>query len=146
MATQDNNPMQTSVIPYRMGDDGVELCLITTRRAARWGFPKGWVEEGQDPHEAALAEAWEEAGLTGWVDDQPLGHYSYKKRGQRLSVQVMLMEVGEAHDQWQEAAERERMWATPEEAAKLIDRPTLRRLMLKAVRRLNQSADNPRNS
>ena len=35
--------------------------------ASRWGFPKGHVDQGESPEEAALRELSEESGLNGRV-------------------------------------------------------------------------------
>ena len=122
-----------------MGDRGLEFCLITTRRSARWGFPKGKIGSGQTAQSAALQEAHEEAGLTGLIVAPTLGRYNYKKRGQRQSVVVMLMRVDGVADDWHESAERTRRWVTPSEAMELLDRATLQRMMEVAMRRLEES-------
>ena len=129
-------PKQASVIPYRFGESGLEFCLITTRRSSRWSFPKGWIGNAQAPHEAALEEALEEAGLIGSIVDGPLGQYTHKKQGQRLLVVVMLMDVTRVLDQWHEATQRQRRWVSLQEADALLDRPALRQMLLEAVKRL----------
>ena len=46
---------QASAVPFRRRGDELELCLITSS-AGRWIFPKGVIDPGQSPAEAALAE------------------------------------------------------------------------------------------
>ena len=40
---------------------------MTTSGGKRWIVPKGWVDEGERPRDAAIREAEEEAGLRGVV-------------------------------------------------------------------------------
>ena len=71
-----------------------------------WGLPKGLVEQGEKPEEAAVREVREESGLEAEIV-QPLGDISYwfVWDGERVhkTVSFFLMEaVGgnvEAHDQ-----------------------------------------------
>ena len=64
---------QAAVIPYRIRKDRVEVALVTTFRGKRWILPKGSVDEGELPRDAAIREAEEEAGLLGVVAKKPLG-------------------------------------------------------------------------
>ena len=56
---------QSAVIPFRVEDGSPSVLLITSRRRKRWGVPKGLIEEWQTPRDAALEEAYEEAGVRG---------------------------------------------------------------------------------
>jgi 8-oxo-dGTP pyrophosphatase MutT (NUDIX family) len=111
---------QASAIPFRWRDGALEFCFITSIRARRWGFPKGLIDPGETAVEAALKEAWEEAGLRGEIVGDALGSYQYEKWGERLDVEVFVMRVQSAADDWQESAQRERRWAGLEEAMQLI--------------------------
>lgn len=63
----------------RSSDGGPEV-LLASRRTRRgelvWGLPKGLVEEGESPEEAALREVREETGHSGTIRE-PLGEVSY---------------------------------------------------------------------
>ncbi len=84
---------------YRRGDGGIEIALgeqrdrLTGRRAVR--LPKGKLEPGETPEQAALREVREETGLTGQVV-APLGtvEYAYRDAAGRVakSVHFFLME------------------------------------------------------
>jgi 8-oxo-dGTP pyrophosphatase MutT (NUDIX family) len=52
--------------------DGARILLIHDRHG-NWSFPKGHVERGEDPTDAARREIAEEAGLQGLVLHAPLG-------------------------------------------------------------------------
>ena len=60
--------VQYGALPYRLKDDAsVEVLLVTTRQTKRWIIPKGWPIKGLTPAEAAAREAYEEAGVQGFV-------------------------------------------------------------------------------
>jgi 8-oxo-dGTP pyrophosphatase MutT (NUDIX family) len=95
----------------------------------RWVVPKGHIEPGQTAGEAALQEAWEEAGLTGILQDEPLGSYVYQKCGQRYHVTVFVMGVTGVADKWPERSRRGRHWLRPERAVACVEEPGLRKLL-----------------
>ena len=72
---------QTSAggVLVREGADGPEI-LLASRRTRRgelvWGLPKGVVEKGESPEDAALREVREETGHTGRIRE-PLEEVSY---------------------------------------------------------------------
>ncbi|MGH2685508.1 MAG: NUDIX hydrolase [Actinomycetota bacterium] len=72
---------QTSAggVVVRHGENGPEI-LLASRRTRRgelvWGLPKGLVEEGESPEDAALREVQEETGHSGTIRE-PLGEVSY---------------------------------------------------------------------
>ena len=127
---------QYAALPWRKGDDGLEVLLITSRESRRWVIPKGWPMKDMTPEGAAAQEAYEEAGVVGKPRHKSLGVYHYDKRlrsGRLQHVRVMVypLEVHEARDIWPEMAERDRNWTTPAEAAGLVDEPELKTLLTK---------------
>jgi len=50
-------------VVYRIAD-GAPLYLLIRDSYRNWGFPKGHVEVGEEPNDAALREVSEETGLT----------------------------------------------------------------------------------
>lgn len=58
------------VIIRRIG--GIPHVLLIRDSYQHWGFPKGHVEPGESPADAALREAAEETGLTGLTLGPPL--------------------------------------------------------------------------
>jgi 8-oxo-dGTP pyrophosphatase MutT (NUDIX family) len=108
---------QAGAIPLKNG----RLCLITSRNGKRWVIPKGLIEPGQTAGETALQEAWEEAGLVGTLDREPVGSYTYDKEGHTYHVTVYVMRVTEVAQDWQERDFRQRAWVSPVGAARRIE-------------------------
>ena len=54
---------QAGVIAFRRKKSGIEICLIRNKGSRKWKIPKGFVDPGETPEQAALKEAWEEAGI-----------------------------------------------------------------------------------
>src|SRR3954454_11038752 len=89
---------QAAAVPVL--DDRV--CMVTSSSGRRWVFPKGMIDAGHTPVQAALVEAWEEAGLVGSLDPDPVGSYVYEKFGREHHVLVYRMTVSEAREDWPE--------------------------------------------
>ena len=125
-----NEPIpQVCIVPFRGQQEQLEVCLITSISKGRWIFPKGIIDAGETREEAALKEAWEEAGLRGQIVGEPLGRYEDFKWGRPLDVAVVMMEVADWEDRWPEADVRERQWATADDAASLLSKRVLREFL-----------------
>jgi 8-oxo-dGTP pyrophosphatase MutT (NUDIX family) len=111
---------QAAVIPCRIREKCVEIALVTTLSGKRWVVPKGSVEEGERPRDAAIRETQEEAGLIGNLERKPLGRYQFKRDNERYVVEVYLMHVTMTLDYWSEARQRRRRWIAVDKAAALV--------------------------
>jgi 8-oxo-dGTP pyrophosphatase MutT (NUDIX family) len=116
---------QAAVIPIHNG----RVCMVTSSSGRRWVLPKGVIDPGHTPGQAALVEAWEEAGLVGVIESDPVGSYVYEKLDREHHVLVYRMTVTEARDDWPERGLRERAWLTVEEALERIEEPGLRDIL-----------------
>src|SRR5579864_1021100 len=101
---------QAAVIPYRIRKERVEVALVTTSRGKGWIVPKGSVDDGEQPREAAIREAEEEAGLLGVVPLKRLGQYRRVKGHRPCLVDVYLMRVTNVRESWLEDKLRRRRW------------------------------------
>ncbi len=52
---------------YRRADRGTEVVLVKPAGREAWALPKGLIEPGESPEDAALREATEESGLLGQI-------------------------------------------------------------------------------
>ena len=136
MSNSGETLLQACAVPLRRCEGEIEVCLITSLGKGRWGVPKGIVEEDQTPQQAALCEAWEEAGLHGEIVGPMLGAYDDRKWGMRLRVQAYLMRVSRADDDWPEASMRSRCWCAIGPALERIGKKAQRRLLRVALERL----------
>ena len=108
---------QAAVIPYRIRKERVEVALVTTSRGKGWVVPKGSVDDGEQPREAAIREAEEEAGLRGVVPRKRLGRYRRVKGNRPCRVDVYLMRVTNVLESWLEDKLRRRRWMRIPDAA-----------------------------
>jgi 8-oxo-dGTP pyrophosphatase MutT (NUDIX family) len=126
---------QYAALPWRRTAGGaVEVLLITSRESRRWVIPKGWPMKDIGPSAAAAQEAYEEAGVRGQTSRRKLGVYHYDKRLrsgrlQHVRVHVYALEVAEECADWPEAAQREKLWTTPGDAAGRVAEPELTALL-----------------
>ena len=131
----DRGDEQYAALPWRRWPDGtVKVLIITSRETRRWVIPKGWPMKHRAPAEAAAQEAYEEAGVIGDPDPHPVGQYAYGKRlrdgtVQDVTVQVFALEVLVEQLAFPERAQREKLWATPAEAAERVDEPALKTIL-----------------
>lgn len=121
---------QAAGIPFVIDEDGLIQVLMTLRAGReKWGVPKGCVEPGDTLTDTVLAEAREEAGVTGLVLDRPVGMFTFRKRKRTCRVVVFLMEVTEQFDAYEEEEIRYREWFELAEAAELPMRAPLRKII-----------------
>lgn len=126
--------IQVAALPWRKGEHGVEVMLVTSRGTGRWVLPKGWPKKGETPAAAAGREAAEEAGIKGDVAPHEIGRYFYEKlrsEGPALycRVSVFPLEVEREETEWPEKEQRERRWMTGREATDAVAEPDLGELI-----------------
>jgi|SRR6185436_12958717 phosphohistidine phosphatase len=108
---------QAAAIPYRIRKRRLEVALVTTSRGKGWIVPKGSVDDGEGPREAAIREAEEEAGILGVLARKPLGRYRHVNGNGTCRVDVYLMRVTDVREHWLEEDVRQRRWMRIREAA-----------------------------
>ena len=81
---------------------------MTTSTGKGWIVPKGSIDDGERPREAAIREAEEEAGLLGVVPVRPLGRYRHANSNGLYEVDVYLMRVTSVLEHWLEDRLRRR--------------------------------------
>jgi 8-oxo-dGTP pyrophosphatase MutT (NUDIX family) len=129
MAIIDDVLYQVGMVACRVTGGRIEVLLLTSRDTGRWIIPKGNIEGTQSAPDAALQEAFEEAGLEGSViGSGPLGFYTYFKKlksGEQrpASVEVFLMRAEQQRKKWPEKRERKMAWLPVADAIARIEEP-----------------------
>jgi 8-oxo-dGTP pyrophosphatase MutT (NUDIX family) len=122
--------IQAGVVPFRTSASGTELLLITSNTSKVWIFPKGTIDPGQSPAEAAAREAFEEAGVSGRLLAEPIGTYRYARLEVEYVVEMFALEVTVVHEEWPEKAERQRQWVPLDESQTMIGHAHLEQVLL----------------
>ena len=126
---------QVGALCFRENNGEREVLLISSRGTGRWIIPKGWPIDGKDAPEAALQEAWEEAGVKdGEITGQPVGTYDYDKELKtglpvRVETLVFPVRVEQLSDKYPESQERRRKWVSAEAAANMVNEPQLQDIL-----------------
>lgn len=125
MVTRPGLVRQAAAIPVL----GSQVCLVTSRNGKRWVIPKGCLEPGKSAGEIALQEAWEEAGLVGLLQPDPLGSYLYEKEDRNHHVLVYLLQVTQVAEVWPEGSWRARAWLSFKQALSRVEEFGLREVI-----------------
>ena len=128
---------QLAALCWRPKQDGsgVEVLLVTSS-TGRWILPKGWPMSGKSPAQAAMTEAWEEAGVSkGKVSRRALGSFIGLKRtlaGDDLPCQtkVYAVKVQKTSKDFPESNRRGLIWVNPRTAATMVTEDGLRDILL----------------
>lgn len=135
-------PVQTGALPWRLSrGNEVEILLVTGRRSGRWLIPKGWPMIGKTLAAAAAQEAFEEAGVEGTIDPEPLGAFHHDKQhvvlgGMAVKIVVHGLAVQRELATWPESGQRERQWFTARKAVEQIRSSELAALILQIEKRV----------
>jgi 8-oxo-dGTP pyrophosphatase MutT (NUDIX family) len=131
---KNNARRQIAALPYRRTACGkLEVLLISTRGKHHWIIPKGWPLKRHAHCLCAAREAFEEAGVRGCIETEPLGRFNHTKRGGALRcvVEVFPLEVKHRSKKWPERRARRSVWLEPSKAAELVQATELRDLLSK---------------
>jgi 8-oxo-dGTP pyrophosphatase MutT (NUDIX family) len=110
---------------------GLEILLISKRRAHKWGIPKGRLVSHLSFAENAAKEAFEEGGVIGRISPDAVGIFRAQKRADNqlaplvIEVWVYLLEVTAACAKWPEKGKRQTRRVSCEMAARQLREPVL---------------------
>jgi 8-oxo-dGTP pyrophosphatase MutT (NUDIX family) len=115
------------------------VLLVTSRTTRRWVLPKGSIGSGLTAYQAAVVEAYEEAGIGGRIGRTCLGVYGYTKRNdkkpKRCLVRVFPLRVGTILPEWPERRQRRRQWVSIHIAGARVQEPALKKILCAFERR-----------
>jgi 8-oxo-dGTP pyrophosphatase MutT (NUDIX family) len=96
LGTVDPRCFRVAAVCYRDGPHGPEFLVVKTSDGRFWTVPKGHVERGEAPWEAASREAKEEAGVVGEPSRTAFTAYRYPSgdgRCKEILVEAYLLPV-----------------------------------------------------
>jgi 8-oxo-dGTP pyrophosphatase MutT (NUDIX family) len=132
---------QAGGIVWRLAEAGPEVLVVSAKDdLSHWIFPKGDVEAGESPAEAAEREIREEAGVDSRVVS-PAGDLEFAHHGRHLRVTYFLLEltrrVGEGDG-------RAVTWRTIDDALEALTFEGTRRLLRAFRRKIEEQAQRSR--
>jgi 8-oxo-dGTP pyrophosphatase MutT (NUDIX family) len=104
------------------------VLLITSKKNNHWLFPKGHIDEGERPEQAALREAEEEAGVRATLIG-PAGVHTFDFDGETIRVHYFLATTD---DSGKPERGRQLAWLPYDEALEQLTFPDTRALLKKA--------------
>lgn len=122
--------VQVAAYCWRAHEGNKDILLITSSNN-NWIIPKGWPINGMDGAQAALTEAWEEAGV---IADPANVSFAGMFQGHKEMWEGMLVDarthvyavpVTDLADDYPEIHKRRRIWAPADTAADLVNDPAL---------------------
>jgi 8-oxo-dGTP pyrophosphatase MutT (NUDIX family) len=120
------------VIPYRYLESGkIEILIISTRRK-NWSLPKGNLIKNIGPQRTALLEAYEEAGIDGILQSNPIVCSIGPTR-----IYFFPMEVSKTLDHWPESNFRKRKWVQVSKAKNILHHQEISRVVQNFFTKLN---------
>ena len=137
-------PLSAGVAVVRRGEEG--WLLLVLRAYRNWDFPKGGVEPGETPMQAALRETREESGVTDlgfrwgedWRETGPYGktrkvarYYLAETRQTDITLPISPQLGHPEHHEWR--------WVDAEEARRLLP-PRLQPILSWLLGRLAEDA------
>jgi 8-oxo-dGTP pyrophosphatase MutT (NUDIX family) len=125
---------QSGAIVVRLDGKEPRVLLVTAKRSPRsWIFPKGHIEKGESPEEAALRETREEAGVVGKLI-APAGVLEYGFLGAKARVEYFLLEF--TREAGPPENGRSRIWCRFDDAFERLSYKNTRKLLRKAWKQL----------
>lgn len=120
---QKPNPIQVAALCYRIGPNGLEVLLITSRKGKKWILPKGNLISDLTYAQSAQQEAYEEAGVRGDVSEECIGMVETTKNlgngfQSQIDLYVYALSVTLMEEDFPEKGQRKIEWLPLKQAAK----------------------------
>lgn len=110
-------PSKVAAVCYRRTGSELEFLLVNTG-SGKWTFPKGNVEPHLGAPQSAALEAFEEAGVKGWISNHHFDCYRHEKGDAEHLVAAYLMLVRQMFTP--EESYRNPTWFSVEEAKRKL--------------------------
>lgn len=141
--TLDRVQPQVAALPYRYENGKLKVMIVTSRRTGRWVFPKGSIDHSKE-WKSAEQEAYEETGVEGAIDREPLGRYlSLKVRGEdawHVDVALYPLKIKKFYKKFPEKKQRKRKLVGLKRARKMLSQPEMSQLIEALAERVKKAA------
>lgn len=134
-APEENGLCQIGIFPYMFKDRKLHVLLVTSSSGNRWILPKGRQEPDMTPHEVAVMEAVEEAGIIGTLRHDI--RIRCKMNDGRF-LQLYTMKISKLLSSWPEENLRLRRLLPITDALKMIEDYSVTRAMRRLAAQLNK--------
>jgi len=113
---------EIGVIPYIEKNNSFRFIIVTSRRhPKRWIFPKGQVEPEMEDREAAINEAFEEAGVIGTIRGKAI-RVQVRRKDSLITYKLYPFRISKLCRKWPERKVRKRSFAKAEKAANMLEK------------------------
>ena len=133
-------------VVFRRARGSLEIAIIRVGPIIRWQLPKGIVDEGETPEEAALREVREETGLKARIESnlETIEYWYVSKDSERRVryhkfVHFYLMKYISGSTDDHDTEVEEARWVTLAEASRMLSFKSERELVRKAEASLRAS-------
>jgi 8-oxo-dGTP pyrophosphatase MutT (NUDIX family) len=131
----NKTPTHAGCVAFRDDGEKKRFLIVSSSTGEHWVLPKGHIETGETPEEAALRELREEAGVAGDIVCPVSIESRYKKSGEEAVIQYYLVKgVGTV-----KAMEKRRIrWVGKKTALGLLSFEDARSALLAAIELLKK--------
>ena len=129
------------VLCRRVGDAGLEFCIVNTHGGRDWQFPKGHQEEGETLEQTALREVREESGMQGRIlAPLSLIRYQFRRPGRTIdkAVYFYVMEYVDGNPADHDDEVTAVRWVAEAEIMRILTYPNERELAIAAALHLRK--------
>lgn len=143
-AEEAKKEVSAGIITIRRNPSGSHYLLLKHKNGGHWSFPKGHIEEGEVPKQAALRELEEETALAlqRFVSEfNRETSYTFKREGRKVSKTVIyFLGVVSRESQVELSSEHlDYCWLPHEDARQRLTYEGDKKLLDKAEQKLSQS-------
>lgn len=127
LSVHKSKPTHGGGVLVKKIDNKSLVLLVSSKKTGEWVLPKGHIDPGEKPDEAAVREVVEETGYTGeiisYLGEVP--RYAFNNEDLLVSYYLMFP----VNDEAQPAEERKKEWVEISQAIQMVKKEDLKKLL-----------------